>query len=343
MRITIKDIARELNIAPGTVSKALSKKRGVSPRMRAEVTETAKRMGYKVNRVAQTLARAPICIGVIIPRVWQEYYGEIAKGIAARTAILRDYNVEVEYFYISTLHSGDEMDAAVKQCVDQEVDGVLLCPASVTGGVKSISLLREHEIPTVLVGTYIKDMPGMPVVRLASNLAGRLAAEFMSWCMPAERGAAIFIGNKDIVEHQEKVNGFHNEIQRFGREVVGVYETQDDPDLAYMLTKKILNANPSLGGIYVATGNSVAVCRCIADQDAQENVRIVGTDIFQDMLPYVERRIINAIIHQDPARQGDLALMTLFQHLTNHIPLPSETLVRPNIALSCNISDYLNV
>lgn len=36
-RITIKDIARELGISVGTVSKALTGKNGVSPALRADI------------------------------------------------------------------------------------------------------------------------------------------------------------------------------------------------------------------------------------------------------------------------------------------------------------------
>ena len=66
-KISVKDIAEEHNISLSTVHKALTGKAGISEARRKEVVETAQRMGYVVNTIAQSLARKDINIGVAMP------------------------------------------------------------------------------------------------------------------------------------------------------------------------------------------------------------------------------------------------------------------------------------
>ena len=54
-RVTILDIARELNVAPSTVSNALSGRRYVDADLAARVKATAERLGYRANPVARRL------------------------------------------------------------------------------------------------------------------------------------------------------------------------------------------------------------------------------------------------------------------------------------------------
>ena len=77
----LKDIAKELNISLSTVHKAMTGKGGVSEERRREVMATAKRLGYKVNSVAQTLARKDINLGIIMPSAWQDYFAEMKDGM----------------------------------------------------------------------------------------------------------------------------------------------------------------------------------------------------------------------------------------------------------------------
>ena len=54
-RVTILDIAREMGVAPSTVSNALSGKRYVDPALVERVKMTAERLGYRPNPVARRL------------------------------------------------------------------------------------------------------------------------------------------------------------------------------------------------------------------------------------------------------------------------------------------------
>ena len=67
-QVTIKDIAKELNISCSTVSRALKDFPGISPNTRKAVKELADKYNYRPNAVALSLRNQRTnVIGVIIP------------------------------------------------------------------------------------------------------------------------------------------------------------------------------------------------------------------------------------------------------------------------------------
>jgi LacI family transcriptional regulator len=67
-RVTIKDIAKYLNINPSTVSRALRNHSDVSSQLKEQVTQLANKLGYKPNYAAINLRKGKSnTIGLIIP------------------------------------------------------------------------------------------------------------------------------------------------------------------------------------------------------------------------------------------------------------------------------------
>lgn len=176
MRITVNDIAHEMNIAQGTVSKALNGRPGISEELRAEVMKTASRLGYKVNRVAQSMSRAPVVIGVAFPNIWQGYYVSIYKGINNRISLLGDYNVHVVTSEISGVNSTDEIEKTLEGFIEQKVNGVVIsrtisaagcsfltidaiCPARKQPRAKSPSCTASRSAPVPICSSSSSEMP----------------------------------------------------------------------------------------------------------------------------------------------------------------------------------------
>jgi DNA-binding LacI/PurR family transcriptional regulator len=100
-KVTIYDVAREANTSICTVNKALTGKPKVSDKKRQEIIEIADRLGYQTNRVAQSLARAPIKIGVIYPSLRLQYHESLIKGLYNGFDVLRNNNVHGIYADLS--------------------------------------------------------------------------------------------------------------------------------------------------------------------------------------------------------------------------------------------------
>ena len=65
--VTIKDLAKELDISPSTVSRALKDHPDISPETKRLVKELAEEMNYKPNLIAQGLRKSKTnTIGVLL-------------------------------------------------------------------------------------------------------------------------------------------------------------------------------------------------------------------------------------------------------------------------------------
>ena len=92
-KVTIADIAKELNITPATVSRALSNHPAISEKTKKSVNQTAKRLNYKRNRIASSLRSGKShVIGVLIPSAEISFFGSIVHGIESM-ANLNGYTV----------------------------------------------------------------------------------------------------------------------------------------------------------------------------------------------------------------------------------------------------------
>ena len=339
-RITVTDIAKELNISQGTVSKALSGKKGVSKEMRERVAGAAQRGGYVVNNLAQGLARKPINIGVVMPNVWKEFYGYFGYlkcGIEAELASLENQKFHGKFSYISGMYAKDEYRNVLTAFAQEKdsLDAVILCPALAHDYAECLDALYDEGIKTVILGNTIVEGKRFAEVRMASEIAGSLAAEYTSLLCGPDKSAVVFIGNKDMDDHRRKAEYFQLVADQSNLRINGIFETQDDMDVAYTLTRKVVS-QPGLGAIYVATGNSVAVCRCLQDMQMTDRVKVVATDIFPDMHPYVEAGIIPATIYQDPVRMGRMAVRTLFDAVSTGVLPENEILIYPQLVLKSN-------
>lgn len=81
-QITIKDIARELNISPSTVSRALKNHPDISQETKNEVNEYARKHNYKPNALALSLRTSRNnTIGVIVPEIIHFFFSSVLSGI----------------------------------------------------------------------------------------------------------------------------------------------------------------------------------------------------------------------------------------------------------------------
>jgi len=120
-RVTLKQIADELNISMMTVSRALNNSPNVDKTTREEVINTAQKLKYFPNHIAKSLVkRKTQTIGVVVPEITHSFFPDAIKGIE-----------EVVYdagYQIMLTHSAEDSKkeiAAIETLASKRVDGIL--------------------------------------------------------------------------------------------------------------------------------------------------------------------------------------------------------------------------
>ena len=153
-RVNIKDIARELKIAPSTVSRALNDHPAIKKETKDAVKALAEALDYQPNLLAlNLLQKKSNTIGVIVPEITGHFFSAIITGI-------QDVIVNSEYNIMICLsnESYEEELTIVKRLSKIQIDGVLVAPSSETKNFDHFRRLQKSGIPVVV---FDRDCPGL--------------------------------------------------------------------------------------------------------------------------------------------------------------------------------------
>lgn len=144
-RVSLKDLAEQLQVSIATVSRALRGSHEVSEKMRQRVADLAKSLDYRPNPFAQSLRKdSPKVIGVILPNLVTHYYAAVLDGI-------EDYASQRGYSVI-TINSHEDTNrerAALDNFISMRVVGIIACLAQTTKDYSHFEEIHKMEIPLV--------------------------------------------------------------------------------------------------------------------------------------------------------------------------------------------------
>ncbi|RNL83754.1 LacI family transcriptional regulator [Sinomicrobium pectinilyticum] len=162
-KVTIKQIARELDVSVSTVSKALRDSKEISLDTRQKVQAFAKLLNYRPNNIAVSLKnRKTKNIGVIIPEIVHHFFTTVISGIE-REANKAGYNVIV----CLSDESFDKEVINMETLANGSIDGFILSLSKETQSKKDFHHLREvidQGMPLVMFDRVSDEIPGDKVV-----------------------------------------------------------------------------------------------------------------------------------------------------------------------------------
>src|SRR6188768_991410 len=126
--VTIKDIARALNLSTSTVSRALRGSYEISSDTKKQVLEYAEKVNYRPNPIALSLKeRRNHSLGIIVCEIANNFFSQAINGIES-IAYNRGYHV-----IISQSHESYERESViVDHLASRSVDGLLVSLSSET-------------------------------------------------------------------------------------------------------------------------------------------------------------------------------------------------------------------
>jgi len=101
--------------------------------------------------------------------------------------------------------------------------------------------------------------------------------------------------------------------------------------------RKALEQHPLAKGIYVATANSMPVVKALEESGLAGKIKVVGTDLFPAMFPYIRSGTIAATIYQRAREQGAKALQTTVRFLTEKLQPAAQISINPTIVMRGNL------
>ena len=151
IKVTIKDVAKEAGVATSTVSRVLSNNPKISDETKERVNEAIKKLNYKPNAIARSLANNKTRIlGVVVPSeaddlLMNPFFINAMKGMSVYA--------QSKSYYITYAFSKDEnseLDIMKEITNANLIEGVILL--RVKEDDKSIKYLKNINFPFVAIG-----------------------------------------------------------------------------------------------------------------------------------------------------------------------------------------------
>ena len=299
----------------------------------------AEKFQYSPNLAARNLKlNRRFTIGVFLPQQIASYYDLLRLGI--RTGAMSDTSVHaaVEFFDYPRLGEGD-VDA-MRRSDWLRFDGVILAPGHPSQLQQIADEALEHEKPVVCVSTDAARLHRLASIAADSYVSGALAAELLAGWIREEGDVVVFTGDLQVEDHSDKLRGFAGTLAMLAPQLrlAPTVESHDSFDEGYAAAVQVLRAIPRLRGLYINTSNSLPVLRALSESGRLDQVRVITTDLFEELVPYLERGDINASLYQRPLTQGKMAIEAMIGFLARGRKPRLTTRLAPHIVLRSNLS-----
>lgn len=334
----IKEIAKALGISIGTVDRALHARAGISPKTRAKVLNKAEELNYRPNVAARSLKlNRRLRIAVHLPHQITSFFDPLREGINAAAAASSGVTVDLKFRTYPFIGKGDI--ELLEADMGREFDGIILTPGDPAKFDPLIRRITALGTPVVCVASDAPRSGRLASVAVDSGISGAIAAELFSRTVRKPGTVATITGDLNTLDHAEKLKGFAATLATMAPHLSlrPAIETHDRPKDAARATEALLNHKTRPSGIYISTANSLPVLRALEERNALEQIQVIATDLFPELISFLESGRVLATLYQRPTTQGRAAFDALIRYLLEGVVPESMTRFAPHIILRSNL------
>jgi len=339
--IGIKDIAKHAGVSTGPVDKVLNNRGGVSLDTRKRILKAIKELQYTPNILASRLKSAKkYTIAVLMPEATDNipYWKEHLRGIQDITVELIPFGFEFEIFHFKQ-NDEDSFLQQTSVILDRPFDGVFMVPIFHKETIKFVSLLEKKGTHIIFFDTrngYFKDIP---FIGQHSHNSGYLAAELFQKCLIKESEILIvsLTGRDDNHLHfANRENGFRDFFRDKGRKIKRYESNLENIKIIEQEIGQLLKESPSIRGIFFTNG----IHKVASIFRPSNNYILIGYDLIEQNLKYLENGIIDFLISQRPYTQAHSGLRLFYDILIKKETIKKLKYLPIDIIMKSNVRYY---
>lgn len=320
--ITIKDIAKALNVSVSTVSRAFNDKYDIRPETRDKILKLAKEMGYSPNPIARKLIQQrTFNIGVVVPEFINPFFPRVIMGIQ---------NILIEKGYQILIMPSNENHITelenLKTFVNNFVDGIILSLTKETKNIEYIQELIANDFPLVLFNRVNDSLPVSKVVFDDYKWAF-FATEHL--IQQGIKRIFHFSGPKHLTLSQNRQKGFEDAMKKYHLNVTGemVYETGFTLEDGERIAEKLIADDNVPEGIFcVNDPSAIGAVRAFKQNGLRipRDVAIMGFTQ-TPMSEFVDPPLSTVV--QPTIKMGEIAAELLLNQLESSEPVEPKFVV----------------
>jgi LacI family transcriptional regulator len=350
-RIRIKDIAKLAGVSQGTVDRVLHNRGEVADETRNKILTIIDNLGYTPNLIAKTLAsKKHYRLAVLIPFAGDDnpYWEKPLIGINKASEEIRDYNAEVS-IYTFNLSDGTAFRSNFERVMSTNPDGLIFSPVFYNSSVDIIKSCEEKQIPYIFIDVNIEGYKNLAYFGQHSVRSGNLAAKLMAYGTGEEAKILIIKmakqeGTAFHLALREKgfLSYFNSDLKRKKTNITSVdVDYADQANIERILIKKNITIS-NVDGIFIPNSRAYAISEFLEARTIS-NIRLIGYDLIERNLHYLEKGIISFLIGQKPEEQGYKSVISLFNFLFSGKQIEKINYSPIDIIMKENLDYYKNL
>ena len=321
--VNLKRLAKELNLAVSTVSRALSDSHDISIETKRKVINLAKELNYQPNPFARSLRkRNSKTIAIILPEIANNYFSLAINGIE-EVAQENDYHVLI---YLT--HENHAKEASIiRHLLNGRVDGVLMSLSIETDDITHLQELQENNIPIVF---FDRICDSINTVKITTNdyESGYSATSHLISNGCKKIAYLTFSGNLSI--EQQRMKGYQDALTANDLLPADLYIVRCNMNTkeSYTKIKALFSGDKRPDGIFASVELLAILCYEVCAEmkiNIPNDIKIIG---FSNLRTASLLNPALTTITQPAFDMGKAAAKALFEALKKpQIPMENKTIV----------------
>ncbi|WP_085992129.1 LacI family DNA-binding transcriptional regulator [Oceanobacillus senegalensis] len=274
--VTIKEVAKEANVAISTVSRVLNNSGYTSEKTREKVLQAVKKLDYKGSLLAAAMTKKQtLTLGLIIPDIKNIFYSDLTRAVEDE-ASKHGFNI----FLCNTDNNLQKEAEYINLLIAKGVDGIIFSSPEIEAENIKDAKEKYPDLPIVVLGSKIFNLHVHEV--LVDNFDGGYKATSHLIDL-GHKDIAFISGGKESYASVERHKGYEYALNENGISINDEYVVFDKfyMESGYKNALKLLQKNRRPTAIFAGSDSiAVGVYRAANELNINipEQLSVVGFD-----------------------------------------------------------------
>ena len=208
-KVTIQDIAKELDIAFSTVARALNDHPAISEATKKSVRETAQKLGYRQNKLASSLRSGHSnTIGIMVPSLDVSFFSSVVHGIEK---IMNDNGYSILLYQSNESYESEKK--GIETFLNSRVAGIIASVAKETTTYEHFAEIKRRRIPLLFFDRVVEALQ-VPSVTIDDYKGGFLATEHL--IKQGYKRIVHITARQSMGIFSERLKGYRDALKQYG-------------------------------------------------------------------------------------------------------------------------------
>jgi len=326
-KLRLADVAKRAGVSTATVDRVIHNRPGVKPHTVNHIQAVIAKMkngddSEPINGLSQGLLK----FDVILPEGSNSFFNTLEDQIRAVSQTFSS----TASFNIRRIEGFDPRMLA--QSIHQysgTSDGIALVAIEDPMVRDAVSTAVEAGVPVVTLVSNLSNSRHQAYVGLDNRAAGRTAGYLMGRLTPRRGNVLLIAGSMSLRDHEEREMGFRRALgeQNPDLQIIARLEDHDDYQTTYEETRKVLQDQSNLVGIYNIGAGNRGVVQALEESGREKSIIFIGHELTPYSRKYLIDDVMDVVIDQNPRAEAE-QLMNILINLNRTPPLPLDTTPR---------------